>query len=112
MASEIDKWKKRKAYPVQLLNGEIGYVGKMSFGQLRNQSKLGASDKTAFVLASCLCDSEGNLLIERKPEESLEQFVERAAVELEDLSSEFITPAMEAIAKITSPPDAETLQGN
>lgn len=112
MASEIDKWAKRACYPVELVDGEKGYVRKMSLGQLRAQKKLDDEDKTFYILACCLCSESGIPLITRDKTEEVSAFVARAIELLDDFSQDNIQLAMNAVYKISNPPDQDTLVKN
>lgn len=106
MASEMEKWARRKCYPVPLLDGETGYVSKMDFGQLDDSYKVDASDKTAFVVACCMCTESGIPVIPpRGDDEELNDFVARAKKEIRRFSTDNTKAFVEAVTKVTTPND-------
>lgn len=115
--SELDKWAKRKCYPVTLHDGAVVHVSKMSLGELREQAKLDPNDKTVFILASSLVDADGNKVLPRLKTETgtrepLAEYVERTAEELYEFGGDNIAEAMKAITRITTPPAEDTLVKN
>ena len=112
MASEIDKWNRRKCFPIDLGDGIQGYVQPMTFGQVRIGKAAAADDKTAWYLACCVCDEKSQPLISQNTDESTDAFIERASVFYGGLSGPTVAKAMEAIAKVTSPADQSVIEKN
>ena len=105
--SELDKWAKRKCYPVALPSGDTGYVTKMTLGQLREQSKLDPDQKTVFILACCVVNEDGTPVAPRDKGEQLVDYVNRANELLYNFGQDNITTAMQAIRDVSTPPAAD-----
>lgn len=112
MASELDKWAKRHCFPVDLGDGVKGYVKPMTFKQMRIDETFDANQRTVWYLACCVCDETGTALIQQNSDEDIAAFLLRAADVVGDWDSTVIKSAMDAITKIISPTDTDTLVKN
>lgn len=117
MKSELDKWAKRHCYPIDLGDGDKGYVKPMLFRDMdalsQIETTITSTQRTHWFLACCVCDENSQPLLPAKSaEESGEQFLARA----KDVFGEWETPtiqkAMAAITKIVTPTATDTLVKN
>lgn len=117
MVAELDKWAKRHCYPVDLGDDVKGYVKPMRFRDMDSLAKMEQSitstQRTQWYLAYCLCDENAQTLVpEKASDETGDQFLARIDSIFGEWETPTISKAMEAIMKVISPTDPDTLVKN
>ena len=112
MAGELEKWAKRHKYPVDLGDGITCYVKPMTFSQMRVDADFDANERTVWYLACCLCDETSAQLIPQEDGEDIKTYLARASETINPLEAPVVRKAMDAITRIMSPTDTDTLVKN
>lgn len=108
----LDKYKKRAAYPIDLGDGDLGYVRALTFGEIERLNALAKEFKTPFVMGCAMVDNKGQGLFNQPPDQADVDFAAAVRKELADVSTETIAKLSEGIGRIGKAPDQETVLKN